>query len=216
MRRSCSRWIVALHLALAGCGAAARAPAEERVETTAVTDPAGGTDARERAPNEDAPRAHVAEGELPRCEPPTSLGAAAPVAVRATEHMLGGCGVREAHEAPGPPGYGGSSAPTLEALADLAAVRAAVDCPPEREPDVDEDASYFVLRDVHRSSDRWEVVFAVDDGERVHAGLRLARTCQGVVPTEHEIPTVLEVGATGRALTVHRCPFIPPSCGPVP
>jgi hypothetical protein len=130
--------------------------------------------------------------------------------------MLGGCGFRDAR-ATVPPMMGLSASPRLDRLEGAEGVEAAAACPPGRTPDVSPlTTTYFELTDIHRSSERWEVVFAVDDGERVHLGMRLVRACQGVAPYERASFMALAVEGRDRPVTLHTCAMRVPPCGPVP
>lgn len=157
-----------------------------------------------QAPKECSPAGIGAKGARPL---PVEMGT-----------LLGGCALKPTLE-PGPPmpAPNWKRVPWLDAFSDRERIRAEVRCNMGREPVVDPDQKlYVVLYDVLLSSEHYEPVFSVDDGRVVHVGIRVTRICQGVVPRDVLVSTVLEIPEPRRDVIVHRCPPRYPSCGPVP
>lgn len=157
-------------------------------------------------------RAILSATPLTRCEAGEVIHGAHTPAALVIDPPIGTCWMTEGFGAPGSP----HAEPELRALADAAALRAVLSCRPDAELEADASASYFTLRHVHYASDTWEVVFAEDDGARVHVGLRLRRACQGTPPQTIQATTLMSLPGRERTLTVHFCERDPRPCPPVP
>lgn len=159
-----------------------------------------------------SPQVAIGPALLQRCAPDEVTPRPTSPATLQLDPPVGGCWLTNGFGAPPSP----RPATEVLAVADEAALGALMSCPPGGRAQAAPNTSYFTLADVHRSADTWEVAFAVDDGQRVHAGLRLRRACQGVAPREVLATTLMALAGGGRALTVHRCEPDPTPCPPVP
>jgi len=162
-----------------------------------------------------APRATLAPERLAACTPEAAMVAGSPDVNVRIAPTLGGCRVR----APAPQAAGEPNALELNVLGGPTRVGEVVECAPGQTPDVDFDSnSYATFTSVHRISEDWRVVFAVDDGERVHVGIRLGRNCQPATSTTAPDAEAFEIAGRARSIVVHRCeprsepPQAPPVC----
>lgn len=186
---------------------------ETSATTGASSDPAS-TGASSSVPAR-APRATLDPERLASCTPEAALAAGGPDVAVTIAPTLGGCRVR----APAPQPTGEPNALELNVLGGPTRVAEVVDCAPGQTPAVDfETHSYATFTSTHRVSEDWRVVFAVDDGERVHVGIRLGRNCQAATATTAPDAQAFEIAGRARSIVVHRCeprsdpPSAPPTC----
>jgi hypothetical protein len=185
-------------------------PSEDDAKTAATR--------RGSAPATDAPRARATWKRKVEACPPRDLDARyRPVDVRLSPD-LGGCMPKASRLAlPELMTSPGGAPPRLTLLTDLAQLADELQCLPGRTPRVDlSQHTHALLYDLTLSSESHELVFAVDDGTTVHAGLRRTKVCQGIAPFQVVTATVLTLPAPGRNLVVHTCEPRYPTCGPVP
>lgn len=158
-------------------------------------------------------RATIAPERLQNCTPEgASLTNVTPV--RATfGDMLGGCGfttdqtVQQAQP----------NEILFDVFSEVAPVANLLVCSSGHAAQLDfRNHTYGTLSTVHSTIDRWEVVFAVDDGERVHLGARLVHGCSGVAPGTARMVQSLDIEGGERAVTLYRCAPQANTCPPLP
>lgn len=219
--RSPLRSLAAASLLVAACSSTATN--ESTSAATSGTEPTGATNGSSEgasagyasATPPPMPRASLDPERLASCTPEAALAAGGPDVAVTIAPTLGGCRVR----APTPQTPGEPNALELNVLGGPTRVGEVVDCAPGQTPDVDfETHSYATFTSTHRVSEDWRVVFAVDDGERIHVGLRLGRNCQAPTATTAPDALAFEIEGRARSIVVHRCeprsepPSPPPVC----
>lgn len=188
-------------------------------ETSASSDGTSATDSSATASSESQParpmRATLAPERLPTCTAEAALLAGAPEVDVSIAPTLGGCPLR----APAASAAGEPNMLELNVLGGPSRVAEVVSCPGSQTASVDfENHSYATFTSVHRTSEDWEVVFAVDDGERIHVGIRLERNCQPATAATAPDARAFDVTGRARSIVVHRCeprsepPPTPPVC----
>lgn len=155
----------------------------------------------------DTQRAQLAREMLETCTPEgAGILGGTPVEIRVT-NTLGGCGFRAPAAAP--------TERTLDfdVFSETAYVREHLACDGGREPAFDfAHTSYGRFASAHASNERFVVAWSVDDGNRVHVGMRLERGCErageGLVADAQGI----EVPGRDRPVTLHRCTPVRAQC----
>lgn len=149
-----------------------------------------------------APRATLDPQRLEICSPDAALLAGAPEVEVRLQPTLGGCALRRpAAQAEGEPAM-----LALDVIGGPTRVGEFVTCEAGQTPSVDfTTTSYATFTSTHRVSEDWNVVFAVDDGERVHVGVRLGRNCEPASATTAPDVRAFEIAGRARSIVVHRC-----------
>lgn len=179
-----------------------------QTQTTSTTTTTGG---EADAPLERRRRAQIFPEVLETCTPEgAEISNARPIEAR-IDDSLGGCSFRTVGT--------GTTMNTFEfdVFSQTSVVADRLICPAGRSPTFDfQTTTYGTFSSSHRSNDHWELVFAVNDGDRVHVGVRLTRTCGGAAPTEQVDAQGLEIPGENRAVTLYRCAPVRTPCPPVP
>jgi hypothetical protein len=178
--------------------------------TTSSADADAGTATDGGAATAGSRRAQIAREVIETCTP-EGAGVMINTNVRPVEARiaptLGGCGFRTPAAAPT------ERAIEFDVFSEASYVAEHLVCPPNRSPAFQfTETTYARFSTVHASNDHWEIAFAVNDGQRVHVGVRLRRQCQGVAPTTGLDSQGIEVPGRDLALTLHRCAPIRTPC----
>jgi len=73
-----------------------------------------------------------------------------------------------------------------------------------------------LLSVVSASSEAEELVFAVDDGQTIHLGLKTTQACQGTASFARVSPYVFVLPDPDHRVVIHRCEREPVQCGRIP